>query len=111
MNLRMRHQRCQGGFTISEVVLAIGVVAFGLVAVLGVLPVGLAATKDNREETIIRYEARYWINALRAGMQQFDALNQVEWVEIQLWKPDPTVPLADQINPDTGVPDTTPTEV
>jgi type II secretory pathway pseudopilin PulG len=78
----MRHQRCQGGFTISEVVLAIGVVAFGLVAVLGVLPVGLAATKDNREETIIRYEALYWINALRAGAQKFDALDQVEWAEV-----------------------------
>ena len=108
MNMKKRHHRqCQGGFTISEVVLAIGVVAFGLVAVLGVLPVGLAATKDNREETIIRYEARYWINALRAGMQQFDALDQVEWVEIQLWEPDPLV----VPNVDTGVPDTTPTEV
>jgi hypothetical protein len=86
MNLRMRHQRCQGGFTVSEVVLAIGVVAFGLVAVLGVLPVGIAAHKDNREETIIRYEAEYWMNALRAGAQQFDALNQVEWAEIRVWK-------------------------
>ena len=96
MNLRMRHQRCQGGFTISEVVLAIGVVAFGLVAVLGVLPVGLAATKDNREETIIRYEALYWINALRAGAQQFDALNQVEWAEIRLWEA--------ALNPETNSP-------
>ena len=82
MNLRMRHQRCQGGFTVSEVVLAVGVVAFGLVAVLGVLPAGLSVHKDNREETIIRYEARYWINALRAGAQRFDALDQVEWAEV-----------------------------
>jgi hypothetical protein len=78
-----------------------------------VLPAGLSVVKDNREETIIRYEARYWINALRAGMQQFDALDQVEWVEIQLW--DPTVLLNGQLinvpNPDTGVPDTTPSEV
>jgi type II secretory pathway pseudopilin PulG len=88
MNMKKCHHRqCQGGFTISEVVLAIGVVAFGLVAVLGVLPVGLAATKDNREETIIRYEALYWINALRAGAQQFDALDQVEWAEIRVEDP------------------------
>jgi type II secretory pathway pseudopilin PulG len=85
MNSHSGHRERQGGFTVSEVVLAIGVVAFGLVAVLGVLPAGLSVVKDNREETIIRYEARYWINALRAGMQQFDALDQVEWVEIQLW--------------------------
>jgi type II secretory pathway pseudopilin PulG len=87
MNMKKcHHPQRQGGFTISEVVLAIGVVAFGLVAVLGVLPVGLAATKDNREETIIRYEALYWINAIRAGAQQFDALNQVEWAEIRVWE-------------------------
>ena len=85
MNMKKRHHRQrQGGFSISEVVLAVGVVAFGLVAVLGVLPAGLSVHKDNREETVIRYEARYWINALRAGAQQFDALNQVEWAEIRV---------------------------
>jgi type II secretory pathway pseudopilin PulG len=85
MNMKKRHHRQrQGGFTISEVVLAVGVVAFGLVAVLGVLPAGLSVHKDNREETIIRYEAEYWINAIRAGAQQFDALNQVEWAEIRV---------------------------
>ena len=70
----MKHQRnALGGFSIAEVMLAIGVVAFGLVAVLGVLPAGLTVQKDNREETIIRYDAQYWMTALRAGMQPTDA--------------------------------------
>ncbi len=64
--------------------MAIGVVAFGLVAVLGVLPIGLTVQKDNREETIIRYDAQYWMTAIRAGMQPTDALHQVEWVELQV---------------------------
>ena len=81
----MKHQRnALGGFSIAEVMLAIGVVAFGLVAVLGVLPAGLTGQKDNREETIIRYDAQYWMTALRAGMQPTDALHQVEWVELQV---------------------------
>jgi hypothetical protein len=81
----MKHQRnALGGFSIAEVMLAIGVVAFGLVAVLGVLPAGLTVQKDNREETIIRYDAQYWMTVLRAGMQPTDALDQVEWVELQV---------------------------
>ena len=81
----MKHQRnALGGFSIAEVMLAIGVVAFGLVAVLGVLPAGLTVQKDNREETIIRYDAQYWMTVLRAGMQPTDALHQVEWVELQV---------------------------
>jgi hypothetical protein len=81
----MKYQRnTQGGFSIAEVMLAIGVVAFGLVAVLGVLPAGLTVQKDNREETIIRYDAQYWMTVLRAGMQPTDALHQVEWVELQV---------------------------
>ena len=47
--------------------MAVGIVAFGLVAVLSILPFGLTAQKDNREETIIRYEAQYWFAALQAG--------------------------------------------
>ena len=57
MNTMIHQRKTQGGFSIAEVMLAIGVVAFGLVAVLGVLPVGLTVQKDNREETIIRYDA------------------------------------------------------
>ncbi len=84
MNTTNHQPNSQSGFSIAEVTLAIGVVAFGLVAVLGVLPVGLTVQKDNREETIIRYDAQYWMTVLRAGMQPTDALHQVEWVELQV---------------------------
>ena len=51
------HKESRRGFTIAEVTMAVGIVAFGLVAVFSILPFGLTAQKDNREETIIRYEA------------------------------------------------------
>jgi len=36
-----------------EIALCIAVVAFALVAILGVMPTGLQVQKDNREDTII----------------------------------------------------------
>ena len=76
-----RNHNC-GGFTLPEVTLAVGVVAFGLVAVFAILPFGLTAQKDNREETIIRYEVHYWMEALLAGGVPFEELNRVERVEV-----------------------------
>lgn len=70
------------GFTIPEVALAVGIVAFGLVAVFSILPFGLTAQKDNREETIIRYEAEYWFAVLQSGGQPLEALDRVETVEL-----------------------------
>ena len=80
------NKRNQAGYTLMEVALAIGLVAFGLVAVLGVLPAGLNVQKDNREETIIKLDAEYWMSALRGSIPgsplPLDAFNQIEWIEV-----------------------------
>ena len=65
----------------AEVVLALAVVAFGLIAVLGVLPIGLNTSRDSRDETIIKHDVEFWMNAIRGGRLSMDALNHVEWVE------------------------------
>ncbi len=62
--------------------MAVGIVAFGLVAVFSILPFGLTAQKDNREETIIRYEAQYWFAALQAGGLPLEEMARVEKVEL-----------------------------
>lgn len=72
------------GFTMAEVVLALAIVAFGLIAVLGVLPIGLNTNRDNRDETIIRHDMEFWMNAIRGGRLSMDALNHVEWVELNI---------------------------
>jgi prepilin-type N-terminal cleavage/methylation domain-containing protein len=76
------HRRVKGGFTLSEVLLAVAIIAFGLVAVFSVLPFGLKAQKDNREETIIRYEAEYWLAALQSGGVPLESMDRVETVEL-----------------------------
>ena len=83
MNIGGQH-RDRHGFTIPEVALAVGIVAFGLVAVFSILPFGLTAQKDNREETIIRYEAEYWFAVLQSGGQPLEAMDRVETVELGL---------------------------
>ena len=63
--------------------MTVGIVAFGLVAVFSILPFGLTAQKDNREETIIRYEAEYWFAVLQSGGQPLEALDRVETIELK----------------------------
>jgi type II secretory pathway pseudopilin PulG len=62
--LRRRSQRA---FTMIEIALAIGVIGFALVAIIGLLPAGLNVQKDNREDTIVSQDAPYFLNAIRDG--------------------------------------------
>ena len=92
-------------FTLPEVTLAIGVIALGLVGVFSILPYGLTAQKDNREETLIRYEAQYWTQVLLGEGLLLDELKRVERVEsrddagatCEFWNPFREVP--DKNNP------------
>ena len=101
MNVHV-HGKASGGFTIAEVTMAVGIVAFGLVAVFSILPFGLTAQKDNREETIIRYEAQYWFAALQAGGLPLEEMDRVKRVE--LTDANATVPRRHTFDP-SGSPD------
>ena len=65
MNIGGNRSRVRA-FTISEVTLAVGIIAFGLVAIFSILPFGLSAQRDNRDETLIRYEADYWFSVIQS---------------------------------------------
>lgn len=81
------------GFTMVEIAIALGVIVFALVAIIGVLPLGLNVQQENREETIINQEGAYFIEAIRGGQHGLDRLtNYVDSVTIaQLLPPGPTV--------------------
>jgi len=74
----------QYGFTLPEVTIALAIVAFGLVAVLGILPIGVTVTRDNKDDTLIKNDAEYWMNAIRGGRLALEALNHAEWVELRV---------------------------
>jgi len=72
-----------------ETALSIAVVAFALVAIIGVLPTGMTVQKDNREDTIISQEGRYWMEVIKSGALGLDEItNYVESITVSnLTKP------------------------
>ena len=82
MNLRSQHPGHSGSraaFTMIEIAIALGVIGFALVAIIGILPAGLQVQRDNRSETIINQDATFWIDAIRSGARGLDDLT--DWVE------------------------------
>lgn len=66
-----------------EIAIALAVIAFALVAIIGVLPTGLSVQKDNREDTIINQDGPYWMQAIRNGSRGLDHLtNFVETITV-----------------------------
>jgi len=62
------------GFSMIEIAIALGVIGFALVAIVGILPIGLNVQRDNRAETIINQDATYWLEAIRNGAQGIEDL-------------------------------------
>ncbi len=70
----MLRRRSGAGFTMVEIAIAIGVIGFALVAIIGILPAGLEVQRDNRSETIINQDATFWLEAIRSGAVGVDEL-------------------------------------
>lgn len=72
----------RAGFTMVEIAIAIAVVAFALVAIIGVLPTGFQVQKQNREETLINQEGSLWVEAIRSGARGMHYLtNHVDLIQ------------------------------
>lgn len=66
--------RSSSGFTMIEIAISLAVIAFALVAIIGVMPTGMQVQRDNREETIINQEAILFTSAIRNGSRGMDDL-------------------------------------
>jgi type II secretory pathway pseudopilin PulG len=64
----------QAGFTMVEIALCLGVIAIALVAIIGVMPTGLQVQRDNREDTILNQDGRFFLEAIRSGARGSDHL-------------------------------------
>jgi hypothetical protein len=71
-------------FTMLEIAIALAVIAFALVAIIGVLPTGLNVQKDNREDTISNFEGPYVMELIRHGARGDDLLmgKHVEFINV-----------------------------
>jgi hypothetical protein len=50
-----------------EIAIAIGVIGFALVAIIGILPAGLNVQKDAHTDTIINQDGTFFMEAIRSG--------------------------------------------
>lgn len=76
-------RRRDAGFTMVEIAICIAVVAFALVAIIGVMPTGLQVQRQNREDTIIAQEGKLWLEAIRSGALGLnDLTNYVDEISV-----------------------------
>ena len=68
-----RRRRSQA-FTMIEITISLAVIGFALIAIIGVLPLGMTAQRDNRQETIVNQDASVLMDAVRNGERGIDDL-------------------------------------
>jgi type II secretory pathway pseudopilin PulG len=57
-----------------EVAISLAIIGIALVAIIGVLPLGMNVQRDNRETTVINQDATVFIEAIRNGSRGLDDL-------------------------------------
>lgn len=67
-----------------EIALALGVIAIGLVSIIGLMPFGLGVQRENKDETVIDHDARLMFEFLKAGVAETNDLDTLGrlWVHI-----------------------------
>jgi type II secretory pathway pseudopilin PulG len=61
-------------FTMIEVAICLAIIGFALVAIIGVLPIGMNTQREVREETIINQDATVLLEAIRSAARGADDL-------------------------------------
>jgi prepilin-type N-terminal cleavage/methylation domain-containing protein len=75
MRFRPPHFRAaQSAFTLVEIAISLAVIGIALVAIIGVLPLGMNVQRDNREETVINQDATVFMNAVSHGARGLNDL-------------------------------------
>ncbi len=73
----------ESGFTMIEIAIALGVIVFALVAIIGILPTGLNVEKETREQTLINQDGPYFLEAIKGGSEGIAFLtNYVDSIRI-----------------------------
>ncbi len=68
-----------------EIAICLAIIGLALVAIIGVLPVGLNVQKDNREETLIDQDATVFIENIRNGARGLDDLTNYVMAITNSW--------------------------
>jgi len=77
--------RATAAFTMIEIAISLAVIGFALVAIIGVMPIGMNTQRDNREETIINQDAAVLVSAIRNGARGYDELTNYVTAITNYW--------------------------
>jgi len=72
-------------FTMVEIAICLAIIGFALVAIIGVLPIGMNTQRDNREETIINQDATVLLEAVRNGTHGANDLTNYVYAITNYW--------------------------
>lgn len=75
----------EAAFTLVEIAISLAIIGFALVAIIGILPLGMSVQRENREETIINQEAAVWFDAIRSGARGLDDLTNAVFAITNYW--------------------------
>ena len=68
-----------------EVAISLAIIGIALVAIIGVLPMGMNVQRDNREATVINQDASVFLDALRGGARGLDDLTNYVFAITNSW--------------------------
>ncbi len=68
-----------------EIAICLAIIGIALVAIIGVLPLGINVQKDNREETVINQDATVFMENIRNGARGLDDLTNYVYAITNYW--------------------------
>jgi type II secretory pathway pseudopilin PulG len=77
-----------------EIAICLAIIGVALVAIIGVLPLGMRTQRDNREETVINQDATVFLEAIRGGARGLNDLTNYVYAITNYWawfKPDGSI--------------------
>jgi len=80
-----RKSEIENGFTMVEIAICLAIIGIALVAIIGVLPIGINVQKDNREETLVDQDATVFLDAVRNGTRGLDDLTNYVYAISNSW--------------------------
>ncbi|HEU6449019.1 MAG TPA: hypothetical protein VFV23_11335 [Verrucomicrobiae bacterium] len=88
-----------------EIAISLAIIGIALVAIIGVLPLGMNVQRDNREQTIINQDASVFIEGIRGGARGLDDLTNYVYTITNYWTqfPQNAAPKSGQNSYDYGV--------
>jgi type II secretory pathway pseudopilin PulG len=78
-------RRPVSAFTMMEIAISLAVIGIALVAIIGVLPIGMNVQQANRQETVISQDASVLLEAIRNGSLGYDDLTNYVYAISNYW--------------------------